>query len=147
MFLDCVTVKNLFFLKTCKRFLQVLNCVTFPLPKTLVKNLIKHLIENQTIRIQKVNPNVDPNYHAFYIIVNKNRENFLEYLYNSGIQAYVGYESLHYSSYAKSINLNLDLPNTQEITPYVVRLPLHTSLKKKHVIYICRKVREYIDGK
>jgi len=105
------------------------------------------LIENQKVRIQKINPKVDPNYHAFYIIVNKNRENFLEYLYNSGIQAYVGYESLHGSSYAKLINLNLDLPNTQEITPYVVRLPLHTSLKKKDVIYICRKVREYIDGK
>lgn len=114
--------------------------------KSYVENL-KPLIENQTIRIQKINPNVDPNYHAFYIIVNKERENFLEYLYNSGIQAYVGYESLHDSSYAKSINLNLDLPNTQEITPYVVRLPLHTSLKKKDVIYICRKVREYIDGK
>ena len=114
--------------------------------KSYVENL-KPLIENQTIRIQKINPNVDPNYHAFYIIVNKERENFLEYLYNSGIQAYVGYESLHDSSYAKSINLNLDLPNTQEITPYVVRLPLHTNLKKKDVIYICRKVREYLDGK
>ena len=77
--------------------------------KSYVENL-KPLIENQTIRIQKINPNVDPNYHAFYIIVNKERENFLEYLYNSGIQAYVGYESLHDSSYAKSINLNLNLP-------------------------------------
>ena len=48
------------------------------------------------------------------------------------------------SSYAKSINLNLDF-NTQEVTPYVVRLPLHTSLKKG-VIYICRKIREYLDG-
>jgi len=113
--------------------------------KSYVENL-KPLIENQTIRIQKINPNVDPNYHAFYIIINKDRENFLEYLFNSGIQAYVGYESLHDSSYAKSINLNLDLPNTQEITPYVVRLPLHTSLKKNDVIYICRKVREYLDG-
>jgi len=114
--------------------------------KSYLENL-KPLIENQIIRIQKINPNIDPNYHTFYIIVNKDRENFLEYLYNSGIQAYVGYESLHDSSYAKSINLNLDLPNTQEITPYVVRLPLHTNLKKKDVIYICRKVREYLDGK
>jgi dTDP-4-amino-4,6-dideoxygalactose transaminase len=112
--------------------------------KSYVENL-KPLIDNQKIRIQKINPNLNPNYHAFYIIVNKKRENFLEFLYNSGIQAYIGYESLHESSYAKSINLNLDLPNTKEISSYVVRLPLHTGLKKKDVIYICRKVKEYLE--
>jgi dTDP-4-amino-4,6-dideoxygalactose transaminase len=113
--------------------------------KSYIENL-KPLIENQTISIQKINPNVSPNYHAFYIIINKEREKFLEYLYNCGIQAYIGYESLHNSSYANSINLNVDLQNTEEITPYLVRLPLHTNLSKKDVIYICRKIKEYLES-
>ena len=48
--------------------------------KSYVENL-KPLIENQTIRIQKINPNVDPvNYHAFYIIVNKEERKFFRVL-------------------------------------------------------------------
>jgi dTDP-4-amino-4,6-dideoxygalactose transaminase len=104
---------------------------------------LKPLIENQTIRIQKINRNIDPNYHAFYIIIKENRDRFLDYLYNSGIQAYIGYESLHESSYANKLNLNHNLINTQNIAPYVVRLPLHTGLKVKDVMYICNKIKEY----
>ena len=64
-------------------------------------------------------------------------------MYKSGIQAYVGYESLHDSKYANELKLNLNLNNTQNIAPYVVRLPMHTSLKEKDVVYICKKIKEY----
>ena len=107
-----------------------------------IQNL-KPLIDAETIKIQKINSLVTPNYHAFYIIIKEDRDKFLDYLYKSGIQAYVGYESLHDSRYANELKLNLNLNITQNITPYVVRLPLHTSLKEKDVVYICNKIKEY----
>lgn len=102
------------------------------------------LIKDNLIGIQKINPKIKPNYHAIYVVIKKSRESFLNYLYKSGIQAFIGYESLHNSKYSKSLKLDISLPNTENLTPYVVRLPLHTGLFKKDVQYIAKKMNEFL---
>ena len=100
------------------------------------------LTADNLIKVQKINKKITPNYHAFYIIVKKDRQSFLDHLFQNGIQAYVGYESLHNSKYSKSLNLNVSLKNTEKLAPFVVRLPLHTSLVKKDIAYVSNKINE-----
>ena len=111
--------------------------------KTYTENM-NSLVEDQLIKVQKINKKITPNYHAFYIVIKKDRQSFLDHLFQNGIQAYVGYESLHSSKYSKSHNLNVSLKNTEKLAPFVVRLPLHTSLVKKDIDYVSNKINEYL---
>lgn len=108
---------------------------------------LNSLIESKTISIQKINKNVNPNYHAFYIIINKQREEFLSYLYDNGIQAFIGYENLHQSIYSDKNKYYTELVNTEKISPFIVRLPMHTSLSKKDVVYIAEVIKRFLSYK
>ena len=97
------------------------------------------------ISIQKVNPQVHPNYHAFFIVIKSNREKFIEFMNKNGIQTYIGYENLHSSIFGIKNGLNCNLPNTEKVSPKLVRLPMHTELKLSDVSYVCKKIREYFE--
>lgn len=109
----------------------------------------QHLLEAEEvtkhISIQKVNPQVHPNYHAFYIVIKSNRGKFIEFMSKNGIQTYIGYENLHSSFFGIKNGLNCNLPNTEKISPKLVRLPMHTELTLSDVSYICKKIREYFE--
>ena len=109
---------------------------------TYVNGLSK-LIKHNHIEIQKINPNLSPNYHAFYILLRTNRSKFLEYMYKNGIQCYIGYVPLHNSKYGKSKNLDVKLPKTEKYSQLIVRLPLHTGLSKGDVSKIINKITDY----
>ncbi len=107
---------------------------------------LNELVENKLIRIQNISKEINPNYHSFYIIINKNIEDFLDNLNtNHNIQAYVGYVPLHSSKYGKKLGLNNSLETTENIGEKVVRLPLHTELKISEVKKISKSVIECID--
>jgi len=105
---------------------------------------LSNLVNLNLIKIQKINPNISPNYHAFYILLRANRLEFLEYMKNNGIQCYIGYVPLHNSKYGKSNNLDLKLPITEKYAKLIVRLPLHTGLIKDDVIKITKKINDYL---
>ena len=60
---------------------------------------LKKLFELKLIDIQSINPKITPNYHAFYIVLKQNRNNFLQFMRSKGIQCYIGYVPLHNSKY------------------------------------------------
>ena len=63
----------------------------------------------------------------------------------NGVQTYIGYENLHSSNFGVKNNLNCKLPVTDNLTPNLVRLPIHTNLKKENIKYVCEKIGEYLN--
>jgi len=106
------------------------------------KGLAK-LVELNHIELQEINQRLSPNYHAFYILIKENRNKFLEYMKNKGIQCYIGYVPLHSSKYGKSKSLDSTLPKTDKYSKLVVRLPLHTGLSKNDTDKVIKKINNY----
>ena len=82
--------------------------------KTLVN--LYHLI----IFIQKHPDEFEPNYHAFYIIIDENRDDLINHLHQKGIQSYIGYVPLHSSTYSKNNNFYKNLETTDYISERVL---------------------------
>ena len=101
------------------------------------------LVELKHIEIQEISKRVSPNYHAFYILLRGNRNKFLEYMKNNGIQCYIGYVPLHSSKYGRSKGLDIKLPKTERYSKLIVRLPLHTGLSKNDVKKTVKKINNY----
>jgi len=106
---------------------------------------LSDLVDAGLINIQKINPDLDPNYHAFYIITKDNNRKMIDYLKSKGISAYIGYEPLHLSEYALNNNLQTDLYITESIYKKIIRLPLHTNIKKTDVKYIVDTIKKYYE--
>ena len=106
-------------------------------------NGLKNLISDKKMKIQRQNQNVAHNYHAFYIIVDKDRDRLLEYLGDHGIQAYIGYVPLHSSTFSINNQFNRVLEDTDYISERVIRLPIHTNLSIDDIKYVCKKLNDF----
>ena len=104
---------------------------------------LQDLVLSNTIKIQEHPIDFEPNYHAFYIIVNQNRDLLIEYLFKNGVQAYIGYVPLHSSVFSMRKGYYKDLPITDHISQSVIRLPLHTNLNVKQIIKICNLIKSF----
>ena len=49
------------------------------------------------------------------------------------------------SSSIKSLNLNTDVPNTVHFFKRCIMLPIHTFLKDREIMYICKKIKNFYD--
>jgi len=107
-----------------------------------IKNKNISLFENKNKKIQ-------PSYHMFALIL-KNKYisvKLIEYLQKNKIFATFHYIPLHISPFGKKINKNLKLPITENIFEKIVRIPLHSGLKKKQTKYIIRKISDFFKKK
>ena len=107
-----------------------------------VKNLSEFVSFNN-FHIQKHPNEFEPNYHAFYIIIDENRDDLINHLQQKGIQSYIGYVPLHSSTYSKNNNFYKNLETTDYIAERVLRLPLHTNLKIKDIDYISKSLKSF----
>jgi len=118
----------------------------FAIRKELYMSYLENLhdlVLDKSIKIQDHPIGFEPNYHAFYILVNENRDLLIEYLFKNGVQAYIGYVPLHTSIFSKRNNYFKDLPVTEYVSERVIRLPLHTNLKVKEIIKICNLIKDF----
>lgn len=78
------------------------------------------------------------NYHAYFIKFKTEKEakKFLNFTFNKGISCYIGYVPLHNSKLGKELKLNYKLPNTEFLGNKIVRLPVHTSIRREDLNYI-----------
>lgn len=85
------------------------------------------------------------NGHIFYILLKKNsdRERFITYLKEAGIQATSHYTALHLSEYAKKMNYRShgSMENTEYAANNIVRLPIWPEME--NVEYIVGVIRDY----
>ena len=95
--------------------------------------------------IPNVQSNVVSNYHAFYSIFESEEVADLvrNTLLSDGIQAYIGYVPLHLSPFAVGSKncYCLPLPNTEDVSKRILRLPLHYQLTISEVDRICRIIK------
>lgn len=78
--------------------------------------------------------------HLYPVLV-KDRNQFVEYLYNQGIQTAVHFRPLNTMTAYKNFPVS-DLTNTNEIAPKIVSLPLFPRLTDEEVDYIIKTVKE-----
>ena len=94
--------------------------------------------------------NLITNFHAFILIFNRKKtcDNLKKILKKNYIDAFTGYTPLHSSKIGKQLgNKASDLPITEEISKKILRLPLHTNLKKQDIEKICDIINLYFENK
>ncbi|MDA7543188.1 DegT/DnrJ/EryC1/StrS family aminotransferase [Acidimicrobiia bacterium] len=109
----------------------------------LYQNNLQALIDEGTIRTQEIPNFIESNYHSFYILLNETNSNFINYLYENGVQSYIGYTPLHSSKYGRKNNLYTKLKNTEFYHKRLVRLPSHANLTDSEVNFITNIVKKY----
>lgn len=86
------------------------------------------------------------NYHIYYIVFKQKKDlsNLQRFLKNNKIQTFTHYRSLHLSEYSIKNNLNKkSLPNSENLSECLLRLPLHQKLLIEDVNFICTKIKSF----
>lgn len=91
---------------------------------------------------------LEENYHEFYLLLKnkEEREKLSLLLTEKGIETMFHYIPLHNSKQGKSFGESY-LPNSTMISDSLLRLPLHTEMGDKEVIFIIEQLKIYFDGK
>ena len=79
--------------------------------------------------------------YYMYHIQTPNRDKLASYLREKGIYTTFRYYPLHKVKYFKQYSTNL--PNTEYIMKNTVCIPIHQSLTKKQVNYICETIKKF----
>lgn len=89
-------------------------------------------------------PYVTVNHHAFFVIFDtpKHRQQFLSYLRDKTVYAYIGYVPLHSSPMGRKFGYKPgDLFLTEDIASRIVRLPFYTDLVERGLGYCISAMR------
>lgn len=78
--------------------------------------------------------------HIYHILVN-DRDEFMQFMFDAGIQCTVHFRPLHTMTAYKGY-MHDPLPNTEYIGEHIVSLPLYPQLAQADQQYIIRKVKE-----
>jgi perosamine synthetase len=79
-------------------------------------------------------------YHLYWIRV-KNRTNFMQKMYNCGIETGIHYKPIHHMSFYKNFQ---SLPFTELVSKEIVSIPMHPNITKDQVSYIIESINEFI---
>ncbi|MGD1253674.1 dTDP-4-amino-4,6-dideoxygalactose transaminase [Mycobacterium seoulense] len=108
--------------------------------------LLAPLVESGLIRIPVLPPHCTPNYHMFYVLTAdvEERDALIAHLSAAGIVAVFHYVPLHTSPYAKSLGVpRIYLPNTEELSARLLRLPMYFDLTDEEVQEVADTVLEF----
>lgn len=89
------------------------------------------------------------NYHSFWIKFKyvKQAQNFIKFMYQNGIECFIGYIPLHTSNFYKKNFKIPNLKNTQNNYKKIVRLPYHNYLSEKDLSKIIKFSKIFLDSK
>ncbi|MFW9929715.1 MAG: DegT/DnrJ/EryC1/StrS family aminotransferase [Candidatus Thorarchaeota archaeon] len=76
-----------------------------------------------------------------YVVQTSKRDEFVRFLRESGVEVLISWPVPMHKQ--PSLNLNFDLPKTEEISRTVVSLPLYPEIKNEEVQYVIDVVKEY----
>ena len=109
--------------------------------------LYHKLLENLEIKKLITRPSISTyakaNGHMYYILVKKNkRDKLIRYLQQKNIKTFFHYVPLHSSPFGKlKTTTKSTMHNTNRISKTLLRLPMHTSLKKKDINKIYNEIQ------
>jgi len=113
---------------------------------------IASIYNNELSSISKLNlipgpSSTSPNYDVYqnYEISAENRNKLRKFLEKNGIITLVQWngKAVHQ---IKTLNLEADVPNTVHFFKKCIMLPIHTYLKEKEVVYICKKIKNFYEN-
>jgi dTDP-4-amino-4,6-dideoxygalactose transaminase len=104
------------------------------------------LVQRGVIRIASVPPECTTNYHMFYLLTAdaEERAALIAHLRAAGILAVFHYVPLHTSPFAQSLSVPQTLlPETEELSARLLRLPMYFDLTDEEVDEVARNVWEF----
>ncbi|PBA31088.1 dTDP-4-amino-4,6-dideoxygalactose transaminase [Mycobacterium intracellulare] len=108
--------------------------------------LLAPLAASGLIRIPVVPPHCSPNYHMFYLLTAdiEERTELIAHLRSAGILAVFHYVPLHSSPFAQSLGVPpKHLPNTEELSARLLRLPMHFDLTDQQIEDVASAVFDF----
>jgi dTDP-4-amino-4,6-dideoxygalactose transaminase len=89
------------------------------------------------------------NGNMFYFIVSDpgKRDGLIDHLKKNGIQTVFHYFPLHSSPYFQDKHDGRPLPNTQNFSDCIIRLPFYYSLKPRQIRYVVEKIIQFYNRK
>ena len=111
------------------------------------KNLLD-LENNQYIKILNTKLNIE-NVHEFFIILKseQDRNELCNYLGSYQIESLFHYIPLHNSKFGINICKYFGGENTVKVSQQILRLPLHSELKREDVEFVTNKIKDFFNGK
>jgi perosamine synthetase len=87
--------------------------------------------------------------YIFTILINPEllkvgRNDLINYLKENNINTAIHYLPLNYTSFYKNKFKNLKFKNSDYVYENILSLPFHNKLKKKEVIFVCKKIKEFL---
>lgn len=110
--------------------------------------MLTPLVERGFIRIPVVPKHCTPNYHMFYILTAdfEERTALIAHLRAAGVLAVFHYVPLHSSPFAQSLGVRqMRLPNTDELSARLLRLPMYFDLTNQEVEEVASLVLDFYE--
>jgi dTDP-4-amino-4,6-dideoxygalactose transaminase len=108
--------------------------------------ILAPLVERGLIRLPVVPPHCSSNYHMFYVLTAdlEERTALIAHLRAAGILAVFHYVPLHSSPFAQSFGMpQRHLPNTEELSARLLRLPMYFDLTDREVEEVASVVLDF----
>ncbi len=111
-------------------------------------DLLKRLEERGVLRLPRIPEYASNNSHIFYLLCEdlNVRTRLIEYLRTKGILAVFHYLSLHKSPYYLDKHDGRHLPNADNFSDCLVRLPMFYELTMEQVEYISKEIYDFFTG-
>lgn len=99
---------------------------------------LQPLVSAESITLPKLSPQIEPNYHLFYALVNDTtlRNRLVYELHKFGIMASASYVPLHRSPYGKRFSTPNPLPVAEKIGRSIICLPIYPALTERAASFI-----------
>jgi dTDP-4-amino-4,6-dideoxygalactose transaminase len=110
---------------------------------------LQPLADAGLLRLPRIDPGRQLNYHAVYVIFNSHQEcdGAREHLRSNEVWAYIGYVPLHSSPVGQRLGYKPeDLPLTEEYAGRTLRLPFHNELDREDVRFVCGLIKDQLEG-
>ena len=111
-------------------------------------DILAPLVERELISLPVLPAHCSTNYHMFYLLTSgiEERTALIEHLRAAGILAVFHYVPLHSSPFAESLGLpQRQLPNTEELSARLLRLPMYFDLRDEEVEEVAHAVLDFYE--
>ena len=109
------------------------------------KSGLKELEQKRKISLPKIPDYATNNAHLFYVLckTETERSDLIKFLRDNNIHAVFHYLCLHESPFYREKHDDRDLPNSNNYSEVLLRLPLFYELKQEQVEYITAKINDF----
>jgi len=108
---------------------------------------LKKLGKKGKVKLPVIPDYATNNAHMYYIVCNNldERSDLIKFLKEKDIYTVFHYLSLHKSPYYLDKYTGSELPNTDNYSDCLLRLPMYYELKPKEVKFVCEKINEFYE--